>query len=156
MRHGNPANTKINADGSQVVDTGYLGMKGADALRARDDTLKALRDIREQGRNGLKTPQEQEEFFSRLNRLGVAGVKIDFIDQETKEGVDQYESLLATAAKYQCVIDFHGANKPTGEKDSGGFDITVNWLPAKYNTNTTLGAEVTAEGPNQFDFALKK
>jgi len=62
----------------------------------------------------LKTPTQQEEFFSRLHRLGVAGAKIDFIDQETKEGVDQYESLLATAAKYQCVIDFHGANKPTG------------------------------------------
>lgn len=62
----------------------------------------------------LKTASQQEEFFSRLHRLGVAGAKIDFIDQETKEGVDQYESLLATAAKYQCVIDFHGANKPTG------------------------------------------
>ena len=62
----------------------------------------------------LKTPQEQEAFFTRLNRLGVAGAKIDFIDQEAKEGVDQYESLLAVAAKFQCVIDFHGANKPTG------------------------------------------
>jgi alpha-glucosidase len=62
----------------------------------------------------LKTPEEQTEFFSRLHRLGVAGAKIDFIDQEAKEGVDQYESLLATAAQYQCVIDFHGANKPTG------------------------------------------
>jgi alpha-glucosidase len=28
--------------------------------------------------------------------------------------VDQYEALLAMAAKHQCVIDFHGANKPTG------------------------------------------
>jgi alpha-glucosidase len=62
----------------------------------------------------LKTPAEQEEFFSRLHRLGVAGAKIDFIDQEAKEGVDQYEALLASAARYQCVIDFHGANKPTG------------------------------------------
>ncbi len=62
----------------------------------------------------LKSAPQQEEFFARLHRLGVAGAKIDFIDQETKEGVDQYESLLATAAKYQCVIDFHGANKPTG------------------------------------------
>jgi len=62
----------------------------------------------------LKTAPQQEEFFSRLHRLGVAGAKIDFIDQETKEGVDQYEALLAMAAKYQCVIDFHGANKPTG------------------------------------------
>ena len=64
--------------------------------------------------NRLHTPEEQEEFFKRLHDLGVAGAKIDFIDQETKEGVDQYESLLRTAAKYECVIDFHGANKPTG------------------------------------------
>jgi alpha-glucosidase len=62
----------------------------------------------------LKTVAEQEEFFSRLQRLGVAGAKIDFIDQEAREGVDQYEALLAMAAKHQCVIDFHGANKPTG------------------------------------------
>jgi alpha-glucosidase len=62
----------------------------------------------------LKTPEEQEAFFSRLHRLGVAGAKIDFIDQEAKEGVDQYESLLRKAAEYHCVIDFHGANKPTG------------------------------------------
>jgi alpha-glucosidase len=64
--------------------------------------------------NRLKTPEEQEEFFKRLHDLGVAGAKIDFIDQETKEGVDQYEALLRKAAEYQCVIDFHGANKPTG------------------------------------------
>lgn len=48
------------------------------------------------------------------------------------------------------------ANKPTGEKDSGGFDITVNYLPLQYNLNSTLKAEVTAAGPNKFDFVLKK
>jgi alpha-glucosidase len=64
--------------------------------------------------NRLRTPEEQEEFFKRLHDLRVAGAKIDFIDQETKEGVDQYEALLRKAAEYQCVIDFHGANKPTG------------------------------------------
>jgi alpha-glucosidase len=62
----------------------------------------------------LRTPEDREEFFSRLARLGVAGAKIDFIDTEAKEGVDQYEELLAAAAKHQLVIDFHGANKPTG------------------------------------------
>jgi alpha-glucosidase len=62
----------------------------------------------------LRTPEAREEFFSRLKRLGVAGAKIDFIDHEAKESVDMYDELLATAAKYQQVIDFHGANKPTG------------------------------------------
>jgi alpha-glucosidase len=62
----------------------------------------------------LGTPEEREEFFGRLARLGVAGAKIDFIDQEAKEGVDQYEALLEAAARHKLVIDFHGANKPTG------------------------------------------
>jgi alpha-glucosidase len=64
--------------------------------------------------NQLRTPEAREEFFSRLHRLGVAGAKIDFFDHEAKENIDLYEELLKKAAEYQCVIDFHGANKPTG------------------------------------------
>jgi alpha-glucosidase len=62
----------------------------------------------------LRTPEEQVEFFTRLHRLGVAGAKIDFIDHEAKENVDLYENLLRLAAAHEMVIDFHGANKPTG------------------------------------------
>ena len=93
------------------------------AYRWEDDQIKDFVEYSKQqgvrvlfwrGSRQLKTPDAQEEFFSRLERLGVAGAKIDFIDQETKEGVDQYESLLTKAAEHHCVIDFHGANKPTG------------------------------------------
>jgi alpha-glucosidase len=62
----------------------------------------------------LRTPEAREEFFSRLKRLGVVGAKIDFIDHEAKESVDLYEDMLRDAARHQLVIDFHGANKPTG------------------------------------------
>lgn len=107
--------------GSQIGATYHI-LEGF-AYRWSDDEIRDFVDYsNKQGvralfwrhSNQLKTPDEQEEFFKRLHDLGVAGAKIDFIDQETKEGVDQYESLLRTAAKYQCVIDFHGANKPTG------------------------------------------
>jgi len=64
--------------------------------------------------NQLRTPEAREEFFARLHRLGVAGAKIDFFDHEAKENIDLYEELLKKAAEYQCVLDFHGANKPTG------------------------------------------
>lgn len=64
----------------------------------------------------LQTSEAQVEFFTRLRRLGVAGVKIDFIDQEAKEGVDLYENLLRLAAANQLVLNFHGANKPTGRQ----------------------------------------
>lgn len=62
----------------------------------------------------LRTPEARDEFFSRLDRLGVAGAKIDFFDHETKELIDLYEVLLKNAAQHKLVIDFHGANKPTG------------------------------------------
>jgi alpha-glucosidase len=66
--------------------------------------------------NRLRTPEEREYFFSKLHNLGVAGAKIDFFDHEAKETVDLYEELLKAAAKYQMVVNFHGANKPTGRQ----------------------------------------
>jgi len=64
--------------------------------------------------NQLRTPEEQDAFFNRLRDLGVAGAKIDFFDHEAKELVDLYETLIKKAAQHQLVIDFHGANKPSG------------------------------------------
>jgi len=66
--------------------------------------------------NQLGTPEQREEFFTRLHSLGVAGAKIDFLDHEAKEVIDHYEALLKKAAENQMVIDFHGANKPTGRQ----------------------------------------
>ncbi len=62
----------------------------------------------------LRTPEAQDAFFQRLQDLGVAGAKIDFFDHEAKELVDLYETLIKKAAQHQLVIDFHGANKPSG------------------------------------------
>jgi alpha-glucosidase len=64
--------------------------------------------------NQLGTPEQHEEFFTKLHHLGVAGTKIDFLDHEAKEVIDHYETLLKKAAENQMVVNFHGANKPTG------------------------------------------
>jgi alpha-glucosidase len=64
----------------------------------------------------LQTPEAREEFFTRLHKLGVVGAKIDFFDHEAKEVIDHYEALLKKAAENQMVVDFHGANKPTGRQ----------------------------------------
>jgi alpha-glucosidase len=65
--------------------------------------------------NQLRTPEAREAFFKRLHDLGVVGAKIDFFDHEHQEVVDLYPALLKDAAKYQVLVNFHGANKPTGE-----------------------------------------
>ena len=91
--------------------------------RWSDEQIKEIADYsREHGvglllwrhSNRLGTSQEREEFFSRLHSLGIAGAKIDFLDHEAKEVVDHYEQLLEKAAEYKMVVNFHGANKPTG------------------------------------------
>ena len=64
--------------------------------------------------NRLGAPQTREDFFTRLHGLGVAGAKVDFLDHEAKEVIDHYEALLKKAAENQMVVNFHGANKPTG------------------------------------------
>jgi alpha-glucosidase len=63
----------------------------------------------------LRTPEARTEFFSQLERLGVVGAKIDFLDHEHKEIIDLYTALLEEAAKHKILVNFHGANKPTGE-----------------------------------------
>jgi alpha-glucosidase len=65
-------------------------------------------------RRSLATPEQRRAFFDRLEQAGAAGAKIDFFDHEAMEVVDLYEDLLRDAAARHMVIDFHGANKPTG------------------------------------------
>jgi alpha-glucosidase len=52
--------------------------------------------------------------FERCRNLGIAGVKIDFFDHEHKDIIELYERILTLAAEYHLMVDFHGADKPTG------------------------------------------
>jgi alpha-glucosidase len=65
-------------------------------------------------RISVQDPQKLKEWFDLCNRVGVAGVKIDFFDHEHKEVVDLYEMMAKAAAEHKLLVDFHGANKPTG------------------------------------------
>jgi len=51
-------------------------------------------------------------------------VKIDFFNSESKTTIEAYEDLLRRAAKYQLLVDFHGAHKPTGEARTWPNEIT--------------------------------
>ena len=90
-----------------------------------ESTLKEVVDYsRERGvgvviwrnRNQLRTLESRRDFFAMCRRTGVAGAKIDFFDSEHKELIDLYEEILKVAAENQILIDFHGANKPTGNE----------------------------------------
>jgi alpha-glucosidase len=66
-------------------------------------------------RRTLENPDERRALFAELQRAGVAGVKVDFLDHEAREVIDLYQAILADAAQYKLLINFHGSNKPAGE-----------------------------------------
>lgn len=55
-----------------------------------------------------------EKSLSYLASQGFAGVKIDFINDQSQETIQWCERVLATAAKHHLLIDFHGTYHPTG------------------------------------------
>jgi alpha-glucosidase len=77
----------------------------------------------------------RREFFARVQETGVVGVKIDFMDNESQQRVNFYEDTLKDAAKIKLMINFHGANKPTGEMRTYPNEITREGIKGlEYNT----------------------
>jgi hypothetical protein len=73
---------------------------------------------------GLTTVEAREELFRHCQQAGVKGVKIDFFNSESKAVIQAYEDLARRAARHQLLINFHGANKPTGEARTWPNEIT--------------------------------
>ncbi len=57
---------------------------------------------------------QMDRAFPFYERLGVKGVKIDFMDRDDQEMVAFYQRVLRKAAEHHLVVDLHGAYKPTG------------------------------------------
>ena len=72
----------------------------------------------------LATVEEQRAFFDKCRALGVVGAEIDFFDHEAKEMIDRYQSILRESAERHIMVNFHGANKPTGEARTWPHELT--------------------------------
>jgi alpha-glucosidase len=70
--------------------------------------------------NEISDPSEDygkaRDFLDHAADAGLAGVKIDFINGESKEQIDFERRVLALGAERKLMIDFHGLQKPTGEE----------------------------------------
>jgi alpha-glucosidase len=55
-------------------------------------------------------------FLDRAAESGLVGVKIDFINGESKTKIDFERRVLQLGAERKLMIDFHGLQKPTGEE----------------------------------------
>jgi alpha-glucosidase len=55
-----------------------------------------------------------EESLRQFAEMGFVGVKIDFLNSDSQETVRYSQEIVATAAKYHLLINFHGMYAPTG------------------------------------------
>lgn len=62
----------------------------------------------------LLTPESRAAEFGRLKEIGIAGVKIDFFGGDGQSMIAYYHELLKATAKYQLLVNFHGATLPRG------------------------------------------
>ncbi len=58
--------------------------------------------------------QQTDDVFDMLEKWGVRGIKVDFMNRDDQEMVNYYYKIAKEAAKRQMVVNFHGAYKPAG------------------------------------------
>lgn len=57
---------------------------------------------------------QKDQVLPWFRNLGIAGVKVDFMDRDDQKVVEFYERMARATAEHQLLLDFHGAFKPTG------------------------------------------
>jgi alpha-glucosidase len=67
-------------------------------------------------RNKLLTHESRVKEFSRLQSMGIKGVKIDFFGGDGQSMIAYYHDILRDAADYHLLVNFHGATLPRGSQ----------------------------------------
>ena len=62
----------------------------------------------------LNKPEDREREFAWCEKIGVAGVKIDFFSGDNQMNMDYCIDLLECAARHHLLVNFHGAPIPRG------------------------------------------
>ena len=62
----------------------------------------------------LNKPEDREREFAWCEKIGVAGVKIDFFSGDNQMNMDYCIDLLESAARHHLLVNFHGATIPRG------------------------------------------
>ena len=52
--------------------------------------------------------------FTKLNEMGIAGIKVDFFGGDGQSMIAYYHAILKDAAAHKLLINFHGATLPRG------------------------------------------
>lgn len=113
-----------------LIDEGwYMGAGGGGTVRPGVDITKSipainLPELVEYGRKrgvGLwlwvhwrPLDAQMDEALALYEKLGIKGIKVDFMDRDDQQMVDWYHRVLKRAAEHKLLVNFHGAMHPTG------------------------------------------
>lgn len=102
------------ADGGKLEDAlRYIQSKGIKPLMwynsGGDHTWVASTP-----KDRMLTHENRVEEFTKLKKLGVVGVKIDFFESEKQDMIRYYLDILDDAAKFEMMVYFHGCLVPRG------------------------------------------
>lgn len=62
----------------------------------------------------LLTHDDRVREFTKLNKMGIAGVKVDFFGGDGQSMIAYYHDILKDALAHQLLVNFHGATLPRG------------------------------------------
>jgi alpha-glucosidase len=62
----------------------------------------------------MLTHESRVEEFTKLRKMGFAGVKIDFFESEKQDMIKYYLDILDDAAQFEMLVYFHGCIVPRG------------------------------------------
>lgn len=65
-------------------------------------------------RDRMLTHENRVEEFTKLQKLGVVGVKIDFFESDKQDMIKYYLDILDDAAAFKMMVYFHGCLVPRG------------------------------------------
>ncbi|RUA31856.1 MAG: glycoside hydrolase family 97 protein [Bacteroidetes bacterium] len=112
------------------------------------------------------TVENTPTFFEQVKQMGIAGVKIDFMDRSDQWMMNYYERIAKKAFENELLVDFHGSITPRGlrrtypniisyegvtgmeQNKRGGFDTPNNHVILPFTRNVVGPMDYTPGAMN--------
>lgn len=95
-------------------------------------------------RDRLLTHKNRMDEFSKLERMGIKGIKVDFFGGDGQSMINYYQDILEDAATCHLLVNFHGATLPRGLQRT---------YPNFITAEAVLGYEMITFGQDNADAA---
>jgi alpha-glucosidase len=112
-----------------TIDAGWYGTVDPNNMSARANITQSIPEINIEGLTAYANSKgvgiivwmmwnhlndQMDEALNYYGRIGIKGIKTDFMNREDQQMVDFYHRVLKKAADNRLLVNFHGAYKPDG------------------------------------------